>query len=126
MCLAALRPDIVYATWAYPDGLAAVGLASAHLAGVANELATVGSELVLVLDDYHLISNPVCHQTLVLFIDHLPANVHVVLSTRVDPPLLGRALAAVLRSETGLTTVASLRRDVQRQVDAMPGARGGA
>lgn len=45
---------------------------------------------------------------------------------RVDPPLLGRALAAVLRSETGLTTVASLRRDVQRQVDAMPGAGGGA
>jgi LuxR family transcriptional regulator, maltose regulon positive regulatory protein len=52
-----------------------------------NELATDGSELVLVLDDYHLIGNPACHRTLAFFIDHLPANVHVVLSTRVDPPL---------------------------------------
>jgi LuxR family maltose regulon positive regulatory protein len=52
-----------------------------------NELATSESELVLVLDNYHLIGNPTCHQTLGFFIDHLPANVHAVVSTRVDPPL---------------------------------------
>jgi LuxR family maltose regulon positive regulatory protein len=52
-----------------------------------NELATSSSELVLMLDDYHLISSSTCHHTLGFFIDHLPANVHVVLSTRVDPPL---------------------------------------
>jgi len=52
-----------------------------------NELATSGSELVLLLDDYHLISNSTCHRTLGFFVDHLPANVHVVLSTRADPPL---------------------------------------
>jgi ATP/maltotriose-dependent transcriptional regulator MalT len=52
-----------------------------------NELASRDAELVLMLDDYHLISNSACHQTLEFFIDHLPANVHVVLSTRVDPPL---------------------------------------
>jgi LuxR family maltose regulon positive regulatory protein len=52
-----------------------------------NELATSDSELMLMLDDYHLISNSTCHHTLGFFIDHLPANVHVVLSTRVDPPL---------------------------------------
>ena len=43
--------------------------------------------LFLVLDDYHLITNPTCHQTLTFFLDHLPADVHVVLSTRSDPPL---------------------------------------
>jgi LuxR family maltose regulon positive regulatory protein len=43
--------------------------------------------LVLVLDDYHLITNAICHQTLEGFLDHLPAEVHVVLSTRLDPPL---------------------------------------
>jgi LuxR family maltose regulon positive regulatory protein len=43
--------------------------------------------LFLVLDDYHLITNPTCHQTLTFFLDHLPADVHVALSTRVDPPL---------------------------------------
>ena len=52
-----------------------------------NELAASDSELVLVLDDYHLISNSTCHHTLGFFIDHLPANAHVVVSTRVDPPL---------------------------------------
>jgi LuxR family maltose regulon positive regulatory protein len=52
-----------------------------------NELGTVGSELVLVLDDHHLLSSPVCHQTLAFFIDHLPANVHLLVATRADPPL---------------------------------------
>jgi LuxR family transcriptional regulator, maltose regulon positive regulatory protein len=52
-----------------------------------NELQANDAELVLLLDDYHLISSPTCHQTLGFFIDHLPANVHVVLSTRADPPL---------------------------------------
>jgi LuxR family transcriptional regulator, maltose regulon positive regulatory protein len=52
-----------------------------------NELATSGVELSLLLDDYHLISSSTCHETLRFFVDHLPANVHVVLSTRVDPPL---------------------------------------
>jgi ATP/maltotriose-dependent transcriptional regulator MalT len=52
-----------------------------------NELAAAAYELVLVLDDHHLISNPSCHQTLAFFVDHLPANVHVMVATRVDPPL---------------------------------------
>jgi LuxR family transcriptional regulator, maltose regulon positive regulatory protein len=42
---------------------------------------------VLGLDDYHLITNPACHQTLGFFLDHLPTGVRLVLSTRVDPPL---------------------------------------
>jgi LuxR family maltose regulon positive regulatory protein len=54
---------------------------------LVNDLATVGAPLVLVLDDYHLITNASCHQTLGSFLDHLPAEVHVVLSTRLDPPL---------------------------------------
>jgi LuxR family maltose regulon positive regulatory protein len=54
---------------------------------LVNDLATVGAPLVLVLDDYHVITNAICHQTLGWFLDHLPAEVHVVLSTRLDPPL---------------------------------------
>jgi LuxR family transcriptional regulator, maltose regulon positive regulatory protein len=52
-----------------------------------NELATVESELVFVLDDYHLVTNPDCHRTLAFFVDHLPADVHLMVATRVDPPL---------------------------------------
>jgi LuxR family transcriptional regulator, maltose regulon positive regulatory protein len=54
---------------------------------LVNDLATVEAPLVLVLDDYHLITDATCHQTLGWFLDHLPAAVHVVLSTRLDPPL---------------------------------------
>jgi LuxR family transcriptional regulator, maltose regulon positive regulatory protein len=54
---------------------------------LVNDLATVSGPLVLVLDDYHLITNAICHQTLGLLLDQLPADVHVVLSTRLDPPL---------------------------------------
>jgi LuxR family transcriptional regulator, maltose regulon positive regulatory protein len=79
------------------------------LPGLLNELATVGSELVLVLDDYHLISYPGCHQTLSFFLDHLPANVHLMVATRVDPPLpLARLrargdLAEIRIAELGFT-----------------------
>jgi len=79
------------------------------LPGLLNELATVGSELVLVLDDYHLISNPVCHQSLAFFIDHLPANVQLMMATRADPPLpLARLrakgeLAEIRLAELGFT-----------------------
>jgi LuxR family maltose regulon positive regulatory protein len=54
---------------------------------LVNDLATVGAPLVLVLDDYHLITDAICHQTLGWFLDHLPPAVHVVLLTRLDPPL---------------------------------------
>jgi LuxR family maltose regulon positive regulatory protein len=57
------------------------------LPSLINDLATVGAPLVLILDDYHLITDASCHQTLGWFLDHLPAEVHVVLSTRLDPPL---------------------------------------
>ncbi|HZD69489.1 MAG TPA: LuxR C-terminal-related transcriptional regulator [Actinomycetes bacterium] len=84
-----------------------VALDRAVLPRLLNEVATLDSELVLVLDDYHLIGNPVCHQTLAFFIDHLPGNLHVVLSSRADPPLpLGRMRA---RGELAEIRVAELR-----------------
>jgi LuxR family maltose regulon positive regulatory protein len=57
------------------------------LPSLLNDLSAVGAPLVLVLDDYHLVTQASCHRTLGLLLDHLPANVYVVLATRVDPPL---------------------------------------
>jgi LuxR family maltose regulon positive regulatory protein len=80
-----------------------------------NELATSDAELVLLLDDYHLIGSSACHQTLEFFIDHLPANVHVVLSTRVDPPLplarlrAGGDLTELRIADLGFTDAEALR-----------------
>lgn len=42
---------------------------------------------VLVLDDYHAITIPAIHTFVAGLIDYLPRNVHLVLSTRTDPPL---------------------------------------
>ena len=74
------------------SALAALGRPSADLyrmvlPGLLNELSRAELPLFLVLDDYHLITNPTCHQTLTFFLDHVPADVHVVLSGRSDPPL---------------------------------------
>jgi LuxR family maltose regulon positive regulatory protein len=57
------------------------------LPSLLNDLSRIASPLVLVLDDYHLITETACHQTLTYFLDHLPASVHLMLATRVDPPL---------------------------------------
>ena len=52
-----------------------------------NEMATLAEPLALVLDDYHLITNPAIHEALTLIIDRLPATVHLVIISRADPPL---------------------------------------
>ncbi|MFP5288545.1 MAG: LuxR C-terminal-related transcriptional regulator, partial [Thermoanaerobaculia bacterium] len=50
-------------------------------------LDAVPGDLVLVLDDYHVIESPAIHQALQFLLDRLPPSLHVVLATRVDPPL---------------------------------------
>jgi LuxR family transcriptional regulator, maltose regulon positive regulatory protein len=52
-----------------------------------NDLADLPEEVVLVLDDYHLIRNVEIHTLLDLLIGHLPPQLHLVLATRSDPPL---------------------------------------
>jgi LuxR family maltose regulon positive regulatory protein len=61
---------------------------------VINRLAELPREVVLVLDDYQFITEDDCHASVAFFVEHLPANAHLVLSSRTDPPLpLGRWLA---------------------------------
>jgi LuxR family maltose regulon positive regulatory protein len=68
-------------------GRPSVELERVVVPSLVNDLNTVGASLVLVLDDYHVVVDATCHHTLGLFLDYLPAEVHVVLSTRLDPPL---------------------------------------
>jgi ATP/maltotriose-dependent transcriptional regulator MalT len=51
------------------------------------ELERLDREIVLVLDDYHLVSNPEVHASVELLVEHLPAALHLVIATRADPPL---------------------------------------
>ncbi len=52
-----------------------------------NDLSKQEGSIVLVLDDYHAIQTPSIHTGLQFLLDHLPHNLHVVVSTRTDPPL---------------------------------------
>ncbi len=62
---------------------------------LVNALAALGTPVVLVLDDYHVITERACHQQLNVLLGHLPSSVQLVLTSRVDPPLrLGRLRAA--------------------------------
>jgi LuxR family maltose regulon positive regulatory protein len=52
-----------------------------------NRLAEEPEPLILVLDDYHLLTDDAVHISLAAFVEHLPPQVGVILSTRADPPL---------------------------------------
>ena len=62
---------------------------------LVNELAELASPVTLVLDDYHMITNPSCHDQLEFVLQHLPQMTQIVLITRVDPPLPLARLRAV-------------------------------
>jgi LuxR family transcriptional regulator, maltose regulon positive regulatory protein len=64
---------------------------SAFFAALLAELERSPPATVL-LDDFHLLSNPALLDGLGTVIEHLPPWIHVVLSTRIDPPLRGYRL----------------------------------
>lgn len=51
-----------------------------------NDIEGQEKDLVLVLDDYHVIQNQAIHSALFFLLEHLPEHLHILFSTRVDPP----------------------------------------
>jgi LuxR family maltose regulon positive regulatory protein len=83
-------------------GLSAVGqgFVGITLPTLINDLAELPSQVVLVLDDYQFVTEKDAHETVAFFVDHLPENVHLVISSRTDPPLpLGRLRARAEMNE---------------------------
>lgn len=67
----------------------------AWMRSLVNDLAAVDTKTTLVLDDYHLIAEPACHALVQFLLDHAPDSLHVLVSTRADPPIaLGSLRAA--------------------------------
>ena len=52
-----------------------------------NELSSFPENLFIVLDDYHLIKTQPIHESLTFLLDHLPQQMHIILTARADPPL---------------------------------------
>ena len=57
------------------------------LPALSNELATSEHGIVLVLDDYHLITNPQIQESVAAFVDHLPRVLELAIATRSTPAL---------------------------------------
>ncbi len=57
------------------------------LTSLINAVATLPPHLLLILDDYHVIEAAPIHQAFAFLLDHLPPQLHVILTSRADPPL---------------------------------------
>ncbi|MGZ8481486.1 MAG: helix-turn-helix transcriptional regulator, partial [Candidatus Limnocylindria bacterium] len=77
------------------------------LATLLNELRVVPNDIVLLLDDYHVVDAPDIQVGMAFLLENLPPRVHLVISTRADPALpLGRLRAG---GELAEIRVADLR-----------------
>jgi LuxR family transcriptional regulator, maltose regulon positive regulatory protein len=56
-------------------------------AALINGLAALPEELTLVLDDYHVIDSEPVHGIVSFLLENLPPNVHLLIGSRINPPL---------------------------------------
>jgi LuxR family maltose regulon positive regulatory protein len=88
-CIAALQtclPEIGQAAFTLLLAQEAPPLSSI-LTMLLNELREVRQEVILILDDYHVIEHLAISESMLFFLDHLPGNLHLVFATRADPEL---------------------------------------
>lgn len=57
------------------------------ITSIINRMLRFQSELIVVLDDYHLADTAEIRELISIILEHLPGQVHIVLITRVDPQL---------------------------------------
>src|SRR5919107_2008445 len=63
------------------------GFVGTALPTLINEVAELPHRVVLVLDDYQFVAEKETHESVAFFLEHLPENAHLVISSRTDPPL---------------------------------------
>ena len=59
----------------------------AFVVALLNDLAAISEQVVLVLDDYHVIEDPVIRDSMAYLVKHLPRQLRLVLASRADPTL---------------------------------------
>jgi LuxR family maltose regulon positive regulatory protein len=52
-----------------------------------NRISEESQTFCLILDDYHTITQPAIHDALAFVMEHLPAQLHLILVSRTEPPL---------------------------------------
>ncbi|MBD2867288.1 LuxR C-terminal-related transcriptional regulator [Paenibacillus arenilitoris] len=71
------------------------------ITALLNDVAAIPRKLVLVLDDYHVITAEPVHDALAFLVEHMPEQMHLVIATREEP----RLSLAKLRVRDQLTEV---------------------
>lgn len=89
----------------------------AVLTSLINDLDSTGGEMVLVLDDYQLISSLAVHEAAAFLLEHCPNTFHLLIATRSDPPLPLARLRA--RGQVVEVRAAELRFTVPEAVQFM-------
>jgi len=57
------------------------------LTTLLNDLGGISDDVVLVLDDYHVIDSREIHDGMTFLLDHSPPQLHVVIASRADPAI---------------------------------------
>jgi LuxR family transcriptional regulator, maltose regulon positive regulatory protein len=60
---------------------------SVLMTALINDLSTLSEDIIIVLDDYHLITSPKIDEGLTFLLTHQPSNLHLIIATRLDPQL---------------------------------------
>lgn len=59
----------------------------ALLAALLNDISAAPEQILLVLDDYHIVEDQPLNDALAFLLDHLPRQMHLAITTREDPQL---------------------------------------
>lgn len=92
------------------------------LATLVNELDALPGGVVLVLDDYHVVTARGVHDRVAHLVERLPPNVSLVIATRADPPLPLARLRA--RAQLVEVRAADLRFTAEEAAAYLAGAMG--
>jgi LuxR family maltose regulon positive regulatory protein len=91
------------------------------LTSLLNDLTyRLKQDVIVILDDYHVLTTEAVHALLRFLLDHLPPHVHLVIGTRVDPPLpLARLRARGQLSEVRIDALRFVSDEIEALVHAM-------
>jgi LuxR family maltose regulon positive regulatory protein len=57
------------------------------LTALLNEITTIPDHFLIVLDDYHAVESRAVDEALTFLVEHMPPQMHLVITTREDPAL---------------------------------------
>ena len=69
-------------------------LVESVLTSLVNDIASISEDFAFVLDDYHVINTRPVHDAVAFLLEHMPPQMHLIIASRTDPPLLLTRLLA--------------------------------